>query len=82
MNLKGDLEGLVEGVIIECSNHIGRGKLVTALIQRGTLRKGCLLGKMYCINFYKIKLIKLIFINCFFFKNSIWNSICKSKRYV
>ncbi|XP_006616504.1 translation initiation factor IF-2, mitochondrial [Apis dorsata] len=43
MNLKGDLEGLVEGVIIECSNHIGRGKLVTALIQRGTLRKGCLL---------------------------------------
>lgn len=68
MDLKGDLEGLVEGVIIDCSNHIGRGKLVTALIQRGTLKKGCLLGKMYCINFYKIKLIKLIFINCFFLK--------------
>lgn len=43
MDLKGDLEGLVEGVIIDCSNHIGRGKLVTALIQRGTLKKGCLL---------------------------------------
>ncbi|XP_016911875.1 translation initiation factor IF-2, mitochondrial isoform X2 [Apis cerana] len=42
MDLKGDFEGLVEGVIIECSNHI-RGKLVTALIQRGTLKKGCLL---------------------------------------
>lgn len=44
MDLKGDEAGLVEGVVIECSNHIGRGKLVTALVQRGTLRKGCLLG--------------------------------------
>lgn len=47
MNLKGDPTGLVEGVIIECTNDIGRGKLVTALIQRGTLKKGCLLGKEY-----------------------------------
>lgn len=45
MDLKGDPAGLVEGVVIECSNHVGRGKLVTALIQRGTLKKGCLLGK-------------------------------------
>ncbi|XP_076762732.1 mitochondrial translation initiation factor 2 isoform X2 [Xylocopa sonorina] len=43
MNLKGDPTGLVEAVAIECSNHVGRGKLVTALIQRGTLKKGCLL---------------------------------------
>ncbi|XP_076659263.1 mitochondrial translation initiation factor 2 [Halictus rubicundus] len=43
MNLKGDPVGLVEAVAIECANHTGRGKLVTALIKRGTLRKGCLL---------------------------------------
>ncbi|KZC06318.1 Translation initiation factor IF-2, mitochondrial, partial [Dufourea novaeangliae] len=43
MNLKGDPVGLVESVAIECTNHIGRGKLVTALIKRGTLKKGCLL---------------------------------------
>lgn len=43
MDLRGDPTGLVEAVAIECSNHVGRGKLVTALIQRGTLRKGCLL---------------------------------------
>ncbi|XP_076665944.1 mitochondrial translation initiation factor 2 isoform X2 [Andrena cerasifolii] len=40
MNLRGDPKGLVEGVAIECANHLGRGKLVTALIRRGTLRKG------------------------------------------
>ena len=45
MNLRGDPEGLVEGVAIECANHLGRGKLVTALIRRGTLRKGNVLGK-------------------------------------
>lgn len=43
MNLKGDPRGLVEAVAIECANHTGRGKLVTALIKRGTLKKGCLL---------------------------------------
>ncbi|KAK9309392.1 hypothetical protein QLX08_000883 [Tetragonisca angustula] len=43
MDLKGDPTGLVEGVAIECSNQIHRGNLVTALIQRGTLKKGCLL---------------------------------------
>lgn len=45
MNLKADPVGLVEAVVVECSNDNNRGKLVTALIQRGTLRKGCLLGK-------------------------------------
>ncbi|XP_031833711.1 mitochondrial translation initiation factor 2 isoform X2 [Nomia melanderi] len=43
MDLKGDPVGLVEGVAIECTNNIGRGMLVTALIKRGTLKKGCLL---------------------------------------
>ncbi|CAD1469252.1 unnamed protein product, partial [Heterotrigona itama] len=45
MDLKGDPTGLVEGVAIECSNQVHRGNLVTALIQRGTLKKGCFLGK-------------------------------------
>ncbi|KAJ8670249.1 hypothetical protein QAD02_001508 [Eretmocerus hayati] len=40
MELKGDPTGLVEGVVIESTNDLHRGKLATALIQRGTLRKG------------------------------------------
>jgi len=44
-DLKGDPTGLVEAVVIECSTHRHRGKLATALIQRGTLRKGAFLGK-------------------------------------
>ncbi|XP_014226566.1 translation initiation factor IF-2, mitochondrial [Trichogramma pretiosum] len=43
MALKGDPTGLVEGVIIEATNDLHRGKLATALIQRGTLRKGDIL---------------------------------------
>ncbi|XP_076382983.1 mitochondrial translation initiation factor 2 isoform X2 [Megalopta genalis] len=43
MGLKGDPVGLVEGVAIECANHAGRGKLVTTLIKRGTLKNGSLL---------------------------------------
>ncbi|XP_029176075.1 translation initiation factor IF-2, mitochondrial [Nylanderia fulva] len=43
MELKGDPTGLVEAVIIECSTDLYRGKLATALIQRGTLRKGAFL---------------------------------------
>ncbi|KAK2580312.1 hypothetical protein KPH14_012549 [Odynerus spinipes] len=43
MGLKGDPTGLVEGVVIECRNDITRGKLSTALIQRGTLKKGAIL---------------------------------------
>lgn len=45
MDLKGDPKGHVEGVVVEVSTEIGRGKLATALIQRGTLRKGSILGK-------------------------------------
>ncbi|XP_015588202.1 translation initiation factor IF-2, mitochondrial isoform X2 [Cephus cinctus] len=43
MELKGDPTGLVEGIVIESTNHPGRGKLSTALIQRGTLRRGAVL---------------------------------------
>jgi translation initiation factor IF-2 len=43
--LKGDPTGLVEAAVIECSTDPHRGKLATALIQRGTLRKGSFLGK-------------------------------------
>lgn len=45
VGLKGDPTGLVEAVVIECSTDFQRGKLATALIQRGTLRKGAFLGK-------------------------------------
>lgn len=47
MDLKGDPTGLVEGVVIESTYDQGRGKLSTALIQRGTLRKGDVLGKRF-----------------------------------
>ncbi|KAG8036359.1 hypothetical protein G9C98_003681 [Cotesia typhae] len=43
MDLKGDPKGPVEGLVIEVSTELGRGKLATALIQRGTLRKGAIL---------------------------------------
>ncbi|XP_015110739.1 translation initiation factor IF-2, mitochondrial [Diachasma alloeum] len=43
MDLKGDPKGLVEGVVLEVSTQVGRGKLATVLIQRGTLRKGAVL---------------------------------------
>lgn len=45
VGLKGDPTGLVEAVVIECFTDRQRGKLATALIQRGTLRKGAFLGK-------------------------------------
>ncbi|XP_018351369.1 PREDICTED: translation initiation factor IF-2, mitochondrial isoform X2 [Trachymyrmex septentrionalis] len=43
VGLKGDPTGLVEAVVIECFTDPHRGKLATALIQRGTLRKGAYL---------------------------------------
>ena len=46
MALKGDPTGLVEGVVIESTNDTHRGKLATALVQRGTLRKGDVLGTL------------------------------------
>lgn len=40
MELKGDPVGLVEGHIVEAKTDAKRGKIATALIQRGTLKKG------------------------------------------
>ncbi|XP_059478002.1 translation initiation factor IF-2, mitochondrial [Neocloeon triangulifer] len=43
MDLKAEPVGYVEGIVIESRTDPGRGKLSTALVQRGTLRKGCFL---------------------------------------
>uniref|UniRef100_A0A8D8YTF0 Translation initiation factor IF-2, mitochondrial n=1 Tax=Cacopsylla melanoneura TaxID=428564 RepID=A0A8D8YTF0_9HEMI len=43
MHLSADPGGLVEGTIVESSFDVHRGKLATALIQRGTLKKGAVI---------------------------------------
>ncbi|GAV07598.1 hypothetical protein RvY_17415 [Ramazzottius varieornatus] len=43
MQLKADPKGLVEGVVVEARTDPARGRLCTAIIQRGTLRKGSFL---------------------------------------
>lgn len=43
MGLKADYTGPVEGVVVESSNDSKRGKLSTAIVSRGTLRRGSIL---------------------------------------
>ncbi|GFS35256.1 translation initiation factor IF-2, mitochondrial [Nephila pilipes] len=43
MGIGGDPKGPVEGVVLEASLDTLKGKVSTALIQRGTLKKGCIL---------------------------------------
>lgn len=43
MELKADPDGVVEGVVIEASVDPKTGKQATVLVQRGTLRRGCVL---------------------------------------
>lgn len=43
MGLKADYTGAVEGVVIESSTDAHRGKLSTAIVTRGTLKRGAIL---------------------------------------
>lgn len=43
MDIKADYNGFVEGVVIESSSDVHRGKLATVLVDRGTLKKGAIL---------------------------------------
>lgn len=48
--LQGDPSGLVEAVVVESRVDKGKGSVATAIIQRGTLKKGAVLvaGKVMC----------------------------------
>lgn len=43
MNLRSEGKGAIEGVVIESKVDTGRGRLCTALVQRGVLRKSAIL---------------------------------------